>query len=424
MGEYRYQQNPLVVVKAEGPYLELADGTRILDGNGSWWVSTLGHNHPRLVAALCTQAQKMCHCSLADITHEPAALLAQEISAIAPHGLDQVFYTDNGSTAVEAAVKMAVQFFAQEPNFAARKKMRFVALDGAFHGDTVGASSLGSIDVFRKIFAGLLFDCIHIPVPSHATQTYSAFEALTQIVTQHHHELAGIVVEPVVQGASGMRMYDPMYVRNLRELCDRYNMFLIFDEVFTGYGRLGTMWASELANVVPDFMCVAKGFSGGVLPMGAVLTHRHVLNGFNGGREHAFLYGHSFCGNPLGAAVAREVLAIYRDEQVLAGIPERHARIQSMFQQLQQSPITSRIVQNTRSLGMIGAADLSDTTSGYTATIGWDVYHEARTRGAYLRPLGNTIYVSPALNIPLSSLDQLLNIVYESVESVAKRYVT
>ncbi|MEB2313323.1 MAG: adenosylmethionine--8-amino-7-oxononanoate transaminase [Sorangiineae bacterium] len=433
MDEWRERHAPLVVTGARGPWLTLADGSRLIDGNGSWWVATLGHNHPRLVDALIRQAREFCHVSLAGVTHAPAALLARELAAVAPGELDQVFFSDDGSTAIEAAVKMSVQFHAQTGR---PRKSRFLALEGAFHGETVGATSLGGVEVFRRPFAGVVFDVVHVPVPAGVPDQAAAFDAVARIVEREHESIAALVVEPILQGAAGMRLYEPRFLAELRELTRAREVLLIADEVFTGYGRLGAMWASELAGVVPDLLCVAKGFTAGHLPMAATITSQRVLDAFSGGRERAFLYGHSYAGNPLGAAVAREVLAVYRDERVLEGILPRAARIAAAFARLRDDPVTSRLVRSSRALGMMGAADLrddprlrtrgvvptvetTDELGGYTAGVGWRVYEEARRRGAYLRPLGNVVYVCPPLNIPEDALARLLDIVEESVRQVA-----
>ncbi len=223
-----------------------------------------------------------------------------------------------------------------------------------------------------------------------------------------------------MQGVAGMRVYPPAYLRAVRDLCTRHDVLLILDEVFTGYGRTGPMWASERAEVVPDLFCLAKGFTGGVLPMAATVTSKKVQAAFEGGRGRAFLYGHSFCGNPLGAAVAREVLAVYRDERVLEGIGERARRIREAFEAIAEDPVSGRIVREVRAIGAIGAAELRDTDGGgYVAHVGWRVYEEAMRRGAYLRPLGDVVYVTPPLNVPLDELDRLLAIVQDSVRAVA-----
>lgn len=410
MDRYREEVDPLVVVRAEGVRLYDLDGRVYLDGNASWWTSTLGHGHPRLVEALHRQSERLCHTALAGITHEPAAELAEELVAVAPAGLEHVFYSDNGSTAVEVAMKMCLQYWAQSGR---PERRSFVALEDAFHGETLGVTALGGVEVFRRPFAGSLLEAVHIPSPAAGDEARSV-AALENAVLGAREQVAGVVLEPLVQGAAGMRIYGPSFLREARRICDEADVFLVFDEVFSGYGRTGTFWACEQAGVAPDLLCTAKGFSGGFFPMAATLVSPRIFEGFLGGPERAFYYGHTFCGNPLGAAVAREVLRIFREERVIEGIPERSYRIEAAFRELEALPG----VAESRCLGMIGALDLAGD-SGYLARAGWDVFEEARRRGAYLRPLGNVVYVTPALNIPLDDLEELLRIVRESVAAVA-----
>jgi adenosylmethionine-8-amino-7-oxononanoate aminotransferase len=417
-------EDPIVVARARGAWLEDVDGTRYLDGNASWYVAALGHGHPRLVRALREQSETLAHCALAGITHEPAARLAEELVAVAPadresagdsgegrRRLERVFFVDDGSTAIDAAVKMCVQARRQ---LGQPQKTRFVALDGAFHGDTVGATSLGGVDVFRRPYAGVTFECVHAPFPEPGAYE-RAFATMAAVVQEEAKSIAAIFVEPVVQGAAGMRIYDAAYLRALRRLCDEHDVWLVADEVFAGYGRTGRMWACEHAGIAPDVMCVGKAFAA-LVPMGAVLVSEPVFRAFGGGRERAFLHGHTFCGNPLGAALAREVLAIFRDadERILERIREHEARIGESFARLAALPGVARV----RSLGMIGAADLADPATSYTSALGWRVYAEARRRGAYLRPLGNTVYVCPPLTIEPAELVRLLEILEESVRAV------
>ena len=365
---------------------------------------------------LFEQSQALVHCALAGIVHEPAARLAEELCAIAPAGLSRVFYTDNGSTAVEVAVKMCVQAWRQ---LGAPGKTRFVALDGAFHGDTIGASSLGGVEVFRRPFAGVLFECAHAPFPDPEREAYArAFEAIARLVREGASTIAAVVVEPIVQGAAGMRMYPPEYLRELRALCDRHDVLLVVDEVFAGYGRTGKMWACEHAGIAPDLMCLGKAFAS-LVPMGATLTTERVFDAFRGGKERALYYGHTFCGYPLGAALAREVLAIYREEDVLGQVARKAPAISRGFAKLASLPGVERV----RSLGMIGAADLAGG-GGYLGEAGWRVFEEARARGAYLRPLGDTIYICPPLTIEEADLDALLAIVEESVRAASAKRVS
>jgi adenosylmethionine-8-amino-7-oxononanoate aminotransferase len=407
-------EDPIVVARARGAWLEDVDGTRYLDGNASWWVAALGHGHPRLVRAMRKQAETLAHCSLAGITHEPAARLAEELVAIAPPGLERVFYVDDGSTAIDAAVKMCAQGRRQ---LGQEHKTRFVALDGAYHGDTVGAVSLGGVEIFRRPYAGVTFECVHAPFPepdAHAR----AFEAMATLLREEGETIAAVFVEPVVQGAAGMRVYDAAYLRELRALCDRHDVWLVADEVFTGYGRTGPMWACEHAGITPDIMCIGKAFAGYV-PMAAVLANARVFGAFRGGRDRAFFHGHTFCGNPLGAAIAREVLAVYRDERVLERVARQAQVVARAFDRIASLPGVERV----RSVGMIGAADLRDADdgagkTGYLRGVGWRVYAEARRRGAYLRPLGSTVYVCPPLTIDGDDLERLLGILEESVRVV------
>jgi len=412
MGRYRAEVDPLVVVEAQGSRLRDADGRSYLDGNASWWSSLLGHGHPRLVRALARQSETLCHAALAGIAHEPAALLAEELCRVAPPGLEHVFFGDDGSTAVEIAMKLCLQYWAQN---GARERNRLAALEGAFHGETLGATALGGVELFRRPFAPVLAPVVHLPPPREpGAAAEQCFERLTRCFREQGERLAALVLEPVVQGAAGMYFYDPEYLRLARRLCDEYAVFLVFDEVFSGYGRTGPMWAAEHAGVSPDLLCLAKGFTGGMLPMSATLVGTRLFEGFLGSPERAFYYGHTFCGNPLGAAVAREVLRIFEQEKILELARPKAARIAECFAELGRLPGVSR----ARSLGMIGALDLAGP-DGYLAGAGWRVYERARARGAYLRPLGNVVYVTPSLNIPDADLAELLAIVSESVAEVA-----
>jgi adenosylmethionine-8-amino-7-oxononanoate aminotransferase len=290
-----------------------------------------------------------------------------------------------------------------------------VALGGAFHGETVGATSLGGIDVFKRPFAGILFDCIRVPSPADPGAYDRAFEDLTRAVGAASDRIAAVVIEPILQGASGMRIYDPAFLRHARSLCNAHEIPLVFDEVFTGYGRTGPMWACDHAGVAPDILCVGKAFSGGMLPMAATLTTERVFRGFFGDRSRALCYGHTYCGNPLGAAVAREVLKIYADEDVIGQAEKKAAVIERAFAAL--GDVAG--VKLPRAIGMVGAVDL-EGDDGYLADCGRRVQEAARRRGVYLRPLGNVVYVCPPLTISEADLDDLLGKVAESLREAAR----
>jgi len=411
MGDYLERGNPLVIERAEGSRLYDADGKSYLDGNSSWWTAALGHGHPRLVAALERQARQLCHVSLAGITHAPAALLADELVRIAPPGLSRVFYSDDGSTSVEVALKLALQYWHQNGR---PERTRFVALSDAFHGETLGVSAISGVEVFRRPFERVLMECLHVPVEPDGFGR--AFTELCRVVREQADTLAAVVVEPVVQGAAGMRMYDPELLRGLRDATREADVFLVADEVFSGYGRTGPMWALEASGVSPDVLCTAKAFSGGMLPMAATLVSERVFEGFLGEPSRAFFYGHTYAGNPLGAAVAREVLAVYRDERILERSAPKAKRIAECFSGLGELGGVS----GARSRGMIGALDWAGGR-GYLGGRGWQVYEEALRRGAYLRPLGDVVYVAPPLNIADADLDELLGILTESVRAVLQQ---
>ncbi len=407
MGPYLEGPEPLVLERASGARFYDANGKSYIDANSSWWCAALGHDHPRLVAALTAQLSRMPHVPLAGITHAPAAELAAALVARAPSGLSRVFYSDDGSTAVEVAMKLCLQYWHQNGR---PERTRFVALEGAFHGETLGATALGGVETFRRPFASVVLDCIHVdPGPDGYER---AFAAMEQALAGAQDSIAAVVLEPVVQGAAGMRMYDPALLRAVRELTARHDVFLVLDEVFTGFGRTGPFWAAEHAAVAPDVLCTSKALAGGLLPFAATLVSERIFDGFLGEPERAFFYGHTYCGNPLGARVALEVLRVYDEERVLEGARARAAVVARAFENLLAIPGVTR----TRALGMIGAADLG-VRAGYLEPVGQRVYREALARGAYLRPLGNTVYVAPPLNIPEDDLSELLDIVEASVRA-------
>jgi len=407
MSNYRSHVDPLVVVAAAGSRLFGADGRSYIDANASWWTSALGHNHPRLVAALRRQSEVLCHAALAGIAHPPASELAEALVGVAPDGLSHVFFSDNGSTSIEVAMKLSLQFWAQNGR---SERTRFVALEEGYHGDTIGTTALGGVEVFRKPFSAVLLDCFHVPPARKASELARCLERLETVIARNADTIAAVVFESMVQGAAGMRIYDPAMLRAARDLCNRHDIFLICDEVFTGYGRTGPMWACEHAGIAPDLLCISKAFTGGVLPMAATLATDRIFDGFLGDADRAFYYGHTFCGNPLGAAVALEVLRVFDDEHVLDRSKPKAEQIALAFAEMKELPG----VAETRSIGMIGALDLKGD-AGYLAELGWRVYSEARRRGVYLRPIGNVVYVVPSLNIPDADLSELLTVVRDSV---------
>jgi adenosylmethionine-8-amino-7-oxononanoate aminotransferase len=363
------------------------------------------------VRAVADQLARLDHVAAGGITHPEVAQLAAELCAVAPRGLTRAHFSDDGSTSVEVAVKIAAQYWRQNGR---PTRQRFVALSSAYHGDTVGAVSLAGPNEMFAPYAPLMFDVLRPPSPGTGDAGWSrTAEELVRVVRDRADEIAGVVIEPLIQGAAGMRMYPPGVVRAIRDATREVDTFLIADEVFTGYGRTGAMWACDLAGVEPDLVCVAKGFTAGVLPMAATLATERIYDGFRASpaasAPRTLMHGHSFCGHPVGAAVAREVLAIYRDEKILEGVAERAGAIAAAFERIAALPGVVR----TRSLGIVGAADLGD--GGYHATAGQRVYAAALRRGVYARPLGDTIYVCPPLNIPLGDLTTLLDALADAI---------
>lgn len=414
MGKHGPLRPPVAIQGAEGPYLIDTKGRKIIDGVGSWWVANLGHRHPCLVATLQRQAERLAHVALAGLTHRPAEALAEALLEVAPPGIGRVFYTDDGSTAVEVALRIALQYHQLRGD---GRRTRFVALKHAFHGETVACASLSDMPEFHHAMSPIAFKVLRIPSPADGEQ--HAISALESLLQEQGERVAALVMEPLVQGAGGMRMHAPSFLRRARALTERFGVLLILDEVFTGYGRTGSFWACDQAGIAPDILCTAKGFTGGMLPMAATLVREEVFEPFaTEGEKGPLRYGHSFCGNPLGCAVALEVLNIYREEKVLENLPAREGILQKGIEAL----AGIKGVKNPRRTGMIAAVDLPPVKrAGYEDPAGWRVYDAALRRGAYLRPLGNVLYFVPPLNIDCSVLEELMAIALDSVEEALGR---
>jgi adenosylmethionine-8-amino-7-oxononanoate aminotransferase len=375
---------PLPVSRAEGAYLITEDGRRILDGISSWWVSVHGHGHPRLVAALARQARELDHVLFAGVTHAPAVELAERLCART--GLDRVFYSDNGSTAVEAALKMAFQYWRNR----GERRTRFLALEHAYHGDTVGAMSVSGLPLFRETFEELLF-------------TVDRYRG------QIGDDVAAVIVEPIVQGAGGMRVHPPAFLAGLAARCRAAGTLLIADEVMTGFGRTGRMFACEHAGVRPDLLCLAKGLAGGLLPFAATLATAEVHDAFRGA-DATFFHGHSFTGNPLGCAVALESLRIFEEEPVLE-------RARAIGRRLEGGLAPLRAVADVRGVGAVWAVEVP-ADGGYLAGIGPRMARAALERRVLLRPLGNVLYAMPPLCLTDDEADLLARVMVDVVREV------
>ncbi len=402
-----------VIERGEGVFLFDTEGRRYYDAFSSWWVNLHGHSHPALNAALAEQAARVAHTAMAGQTNDQAVLLAAELAAMAPQGLTRVFFSDNGSTAVEVAMKMAFQYFR---NRGETRRVKFAALTGAYHGDTLGTVALGGIDIFHAIYRPITIPVVRAPAPACGACPYGRTRSSCQgecaadieaALLPHADELCAVVVEPLVQGAVGMGIYSPEVLRRLRAFCDRHGILLIDDEVAMGFGRTGRVWACEHAGIVPDIICAAKGLTGGYLPMAVTLVADWLYEGFFGepGDSRAFYHGHSFTGNPLAAAVARVSLRLLREER-LPEMEEKLAAFGAVMRFFAARPWCG----DARWLGMVGAFDLrapDGTPFPADYGMGRRVNIMAREEGVYLRPLGDTVYLMPPLSITAAELGDM-----------------
>ena len=393
----------LPIVRGEGVYLYTEDGRRILDGISSWWVNIHGHSNPKLNAALSAQAARLEHVVFAGCTHEPAVDLAERLIAALPNGLTRVFYSDNGSTAVEVAVKAALQYWS---NRGEPRRGRFVTLHHAYHGDTVGAMSVSEASLFTQAFEPLLFPvaradspyCFRCPLGlERATCRIDCLGSLEEALKAHDGEVAGVLIEPMLQAAGGMVVWPREFLTGVRSLCDRYGALMIADEVLTGFGRTGRMFACEHAGVTPDIICLSKALTAGYLPLGATVFTDDVYGAFlSDDRAKTFFHGHSFTANPLACAVAIASLELFEEERVL----ERIARLEGTLRTGLEPLRNLAIVGDVRVIGGVGILELvadkvTRSAGGYLDGIGPKLAAAFLERGLLLRPLGNVLYFMP-----------------------------
>jgi adenosylmethionine-8-amino-7-oxononanoate aminotransferase len=394
------EETPLMIERGEGVYLYDVDGNRYLDGTSSLWCNVHGHHHPVLDAAAKAQFDKVAHSTMLGLSHPGATELAARLIEIAPEGLQRVFYSDSGSTAAEIALKMAFQYHQQRGDTA---RTRFVRMREAYHGDTIGSVSVGGIDLFHATYKPLLFETLAAE-PGDAAQ-------MEQLLSAHEGEVAAVIMEPLVQGAGGMIVHPEGYLRAVRELCDQHGVLLICDEVATGFGRTGTMFAVEREGVSPDFMCLAKGITGGYLPLAATLTTEAVYEGFLGAPAEGktFFHGHTYTGNPIACAVALANLDIFRDERTIEALQPKIELLDRRLAEIAEMPGVTEV----RSRGVMVGIDLGEHDP--ELRVGHRVTREARKRGAMIRPLSEVIVLMPPLAISEAELTDLLDICVESI---------
>ncbi|MGH8042689.1 MAG: adenosylmethionine--8-amino-7-oxononanoate transaminase [Rudaea sp.] len=417
------------IARGEGAWLIGHDGTRYLDAISSWWTNLFGHANPRIAAALKDQLDTLEHVLFAGFTHAPAIQLAEELLRITPPGLARVFYADNGSSAVEVALKMSFHYWR---NSGQPGKTRFIALTGSYHGETLGALSVTDVPLYRATYAPLLLEPILVPSPdayarapgeswhAHAQRKLADLRATLE---RHAHEACAVIVEPLVQCAGGMRMYAPQYLTGLRTLCDEFGVHLIADEIAVGFGRTGTLFACEQGGITPDFLCLSKGLTGGFLPLSAVLTTADVYAAFYAEytKGKAFLHSHSYTGNPLACRAALATLAIFRDEPVLQRNRELAAHLGARLAPLSEHPH----VADVRQTGMIAAVELvcdKVTRTRFPATErrGLRVYRHGLEHGVLLRPLGDVIYFMPPYVVTPDEIDCMVEVASAGIEKAVQ----
>lgn len=418
---------PLVPIRrGQGVWLEDYDGQRYLDAISSWWVNLWGHAHPEINAAVREQLERLPHVMFAGFTHESAAQLAAELVALAPRGLDRCFFADSGSAAIEVAVKMSFHFW---QNTGRPRKTRFVTLTNSYHGETLGALAVGSVELYKSIYRPLLMDVITVPSPdaflaepgeSAADVARRRAAELENVLATQAEEIAAVILEPIVQCAGNMRMYDPLYLTLVREACDRHGIHLIADEIAVGFGRTGTMFACEHAGITPDFLCLSKGLTAGYMPMSVVLTRESIYRAFYDEyvKLNAFLHSHSYSGNPLACAAALASLRLFRERDALAANRKLAEHLGAATRRaFEGHPNVAEIRQR----GLIVAVEfVRDRTS--RRTFDWrerrhlHIYRHALRRGMLLRPLGNVIYFMPPYVISTEEIDLMVQVAREGLD--------
>jgi adenosylmethionine-8-amino-7-oxononanoate aminotransferase len=420
-----HETHPLIpIARGSGVYLYDFDGNRYIDAISSWWVNLFGHSNPIINAALATQANALEHVIFAGFSHQPAIELAEKLVAITPPGLDRVFLTDNGSSAVEIALKMSFHYWL---NSGHRAKKEFVNLSGSYHGETLGALAAGDVWLYKQTYDPLLMKCRTVPSPDcfhresgESWEGYSLrqFQLMERELQQHHATIAAVIIEPLIQCAGNMRMYHPVYLKRLRQTCSELNIHLIADEVAVGFGRTGTMWGCEQAGIAPDFLCIGKGLTGGYLPLSAVLTNQEIYQAFYDDYSSlkAFLHSHSYTGNPLSCAVANATLGLFDSRQTLTANRLLSQEMHEAFAHLEDHPHVGEVRQTGMVLAVEMVADKSKKTPfPWQERRGLAVYFHGLGRGCLLRPLGNVVYLMPPYVIESDEIRHLAQVVTEGI---------
>ncbi len=404
---------PLIPIKrAKGVYLFDFEDNAYIDGVSSWWVNLFGHCNPYINQKVKEQIDTLEHVIFAGFTHDPIVKLSKRLCALAPHGLEKCFYADNGSSAIEVALKMSFQYHKNK----GQKRPIFVSLENSYHGETIGALAVGDVRLYKEVFEDILLQTLQAPVPKDESES-AALEALLgleKLFEKEGDRISAFIIEPLVQCAGGMHMYHPIYISRARKLCDAYGIHLIADEIAVGFGRTGKMFACEYADVSPDFMTLSKGLTGGYLPLSVVLTTQDVYDAFYGeyGEFKAFLHSHSYTGNPLACSAANATLDIFENEAILEKNQEKIEFISTCLQRFKSLPN----VKNIRQIGMIGVVELQEYPVAFRVNL--KIFSHALQKGVLLRPLGNVVYFMPPYVITCKEIEQMMDVAYEAIVSL------
>ena len=402
---------PLIPIqKGKGVYLYDFDNNSYIDAISSWWVNIFGHTNEYISNRVKEQLDTLEHVLLAGFTHKPAVNLAEKLVNLTPKGLDKVFFADNGSSAVEVALKMSFHYHRNR----GENRPLFLSLTNSYHGETIGALSVGDVELYKETYAPLLISCIQTSVPKDQSEA-SANEAIVElekVLKERGSEIAAFIIEPLIQGAGGMHMYHPLYITKAKKVCESYGVHLIADEIMTGFGRTGTMFGCEQAEVTPDFMTLSKGLTGGYLPLAIVMTTNKVYNAFycDYNDHKAFLHSHSYTGNPLACSAALATFELFEASDVLGDNRKKSAYILEKLEKFKNLPN----VKEVRQTGMVAAIELK----GYSAEerIGLKVYQYGLDHGVLLRPLGHIVYFMPPYIITYEEIDKMIDTAYEAIK--------
>lgn len=408
-----HENFPIIPVKsAKGVYLYDFEGNSYIDGISSWWVNLFGHSNDYINQKIKEQLDVLEHVILAGFTHEPILKLSKRLVELAPDGLSRAFYADNGSSAIEVALKMSYHYHKNKGS----EKPLFVSLTDSYHGETIGALSVGDVELYKETYKPLLIRSITTPSPKNQSieAALEAIESFAELLSKKHKEISALIIEPLVQGAGGMRFYHPIFITEAKRLCERYGVHLIADEVLVGFGRTGTMFACEQASITPDFLVLSKGLTGGYLPLSVVLTNDEIYSAFycDYNEHRAFLHSHSYTGNALACAAANATLDIFENENI---IEKNRVLIDYIGRKISEFNSFS-CVKETRQCGMIAAIELD----GFSANerVGLKIHHFCLSRGVLVRPLGNVIYVMTPYVITTEQLDVIFNAIMDAIREL------